>query len=335
MGRTRRPAALTGVLAGVVALALALGLAACSGSDSGTGGATRAITDAKGRSVDVPADPQRIITLTEPTLDAALTLGLSVIGTTSGRGQAGVPDYLGEQAATIPVVASVSGPNLEEVARLDPDLILVDGTVAVDDSVLGKLQDLAPTAWVSATGADWREAFAAFGDIVNRRADVDSWLGEFDRDVAAGAATLGPNAAATVSIVRWGSASPSVLLKELMASKVVDQLGLRRPASQDRTGAGHSEPVSLENLAQIDADWMFFGTLGGATTPSGGNAGTSADVAAAQGALATAAGIPAFARLAVYQLGHVVPVDGSAWTSAGGPQAARRVLADVIANLGS
>ena len=40
---------------------------------------------------------------------------------------------------------------------------------------------------------------------------------------------------------------------------MLSDLGLQRPPAQDREGKGHSEPVSLENLSDIDADYMFIG----------------------------------------------------------------------------
>ena len=76
-------------------LALASGaaftLAACSGestssSTSGGSGETRKIEDIDEEEVNVPVKPQRVVTLSEPTLDAALALGINPVGTVSGRG---------------------------------------------------------------------------------------------------------------------------------------------------------------------------------------------------------------------------------------------------------
>jgi len=66
----------------------------------------------------------------------------------------------------------------------------------------------------------------------------------------------------TYSVVRWQGDSAGLILKELPAGQALSALGMKRPANQDRDGEGHSEPVSLENIDQIDADWIFFGTLG-------------------------------------------------------------------------
>ena len=55
----------------------------------------------------------------------------------------------------------------------------------------------------------------------------------------------------TFSIVRWAGNGPALILKELPAGQVLNDLGLKRPEAQDRNGQGHSEPVSLENLATM------------------------------------------------------------------------------------
>src|SRR4051794_11800148 len=105
-----------------VALAAALALAGCSSPDkgglpgpTGSAGSTRTVTDAKGTPVQVPAQPRRVVALSEPTLDGTLALGLTPVGTTNGRGQSSVPNYLTGRAEGIPVVANIGSPDLEKI----------------------------------------------------------------------------------------------------------------------------------------------------------------------------------------------------------------------------
>jgi iron complex transport system substrate-binding protein len=80
-----------------------------------------------------------------------------------------------------------------------------------------------------------------------------------------------------------------------------------------KPGLPHSSPLSQENLALMDGDWLFMATLN--------HDGREA--------LAAAETSPAFARLSVVRQQRVFPVDGQVWTSATGPLAANAILDDV------
>ena len=84
-------------LAALAALAV---LAGCGGGGSSSpDDAGRSYRDVKGRTVTLPAHPARVVALSEPTLDAALALGVKPIATTMGRGQGTVSSYLqGDEA---------------------------------------------------------------------------------------------------------------------------------------------------------------------------------------------------------------------------------------------
>jgi iron complex transport system substrate-binding protein len=129
----------------------------------------------------------------------------------------------------------------------------------------------------------------------------------------------------TFSIVRWQGSNASLILKELPPGMALETIGLRRAPAQDKEGRGHSEPISLENLADADADYMFFGTLGGSSV-NNPDAGGSADTTGAEKAYEEAQGVPGFRDLTAYKDGHVVLVDGSLWTSTGGPILMRRII---------
>ncbi|MFE6286371.1 ABC transporter substrate-binding protein [Streptomyces sp. NPDC057877] len=302
----------------------ALVLTGCGGDGGSTGAQasdTRRITDATGRTVEVPATPHKVVALSEPTLDAALALGVEPVGTTAGRGQRGVSTYLADEAAGAQVIATVAEADMEKLAALRPDLILLDETTAVKNEV-AKLESIAPTVVTAKLNEDWKKAFTATADALNKRAEGDRWLDGFEADVAATEKGLGANAGAVVSVVRWQNGAPSVVGRGVNhVGSTLTELGLDRPEDQRGVGTGHSEPVSLEKLSTIDGDWLFFGVLG-----------TLADGEKAYG---EARQVANFARLSAERDGHVVVIEGSAWNSAGGPLAARIVLDDLTKALAS
>ena len=87
--------------------------------------------------------------------------------------------------------------------------------------------------------------------------------------------------------------------------------------------------MSQENLSDIDADYIFFGTLGGSSV---GNiqAGGSVDTEGAKEAIAEATKVPGFEDLYAYQEDHIIPVDGSLWTSTGGVLLMNTIVDQVV-----
>lgn len=333
------PRSISRVMTLIVALLCSAVLVACgqNGSDPGAGatGSTRTITNVDESTVEVPENPQRVVALSEPATDAMFALGVTPVGIIAGRGQEGAANYLKEKAADIPVVGTVSQLNYEAIGNLKPDLIVTDGT-AVNNrpDVLEILGKIAPVAFTGYAGGNWRNTFNRIADAVNLADKGEEVLANYD----ARAAELKDRLAAkgldqyTYSIVRWQVGAPALILKELPAGQALENVGLHRPPNQDREGKGHSDPVSLENLADIDADYMFLGTLGGSSVGNP-NAGGVADQANAEQALKEAAETPGFTDLKAYQGNHVIPVDGSLWTTTGSATLMDAILDNIEAVL--
>ena len=267
-------------IVGVAVSALALG--ACSSTqptpasspEASATSETRTVTDASGQEVTLPSHPSRVVTLSEPTTDNALALGVTPIGVVSGRGQQTVPNYLIDRAGDIPILGSIGTPNLEAIGAAHPDLILVDGTSVKnnDTETLTALSQIAPVFFTTQSGGDWRQTFALTADALGLADQAETKLAEFDQHVASVSARLKDAGYLdqTYSVVRWQGDSAGLILKELPAGQALTALGMKRPANQDRDGEGHSEPVSLENIDQIDADWIFFGPVDGSLWTSTG-----------------------------------------------------------------
>jgi iron complex transport system substrate-binding protein len=306
-------------LAGFLAAAgLTLAATACGGTTGTTPAAapseapaTRSVTDATGTAVTVPGAPKRVVALSEQDLDGTLALGVTPVGTVNGRGQSTPPGYLGDRVKGIAIVGDVAKPAMDKLVAATPDLILA-GSVT-DAQILADLRKLAPTVVTYQPADDWKKAFRNLADALGRADAATAWLARYDGTVAAAKAAFGAHAAAAVSIVRWNPQGPGVMQTGHFASLVATDLGLKRPATQQQPGFAHSEPLSLENLGKADGDWLFLGTLN------------------AQGkqALEAAQANPAYQQLQAVRNKRVVAVDGTVWTSRGGPEAALLVVADI------
>ncbi|MGW1839113.1 ABC transporter substrate-binding protein [Streptomyces sp. NPDC002067] len=315
---TRRPLSGPGrTTAAVAALAAcALTLTACGSSDAKSGagkGRSVEVTDATGTAVSVPAAPKRVVALSEMDLDAALTLGARPVGLTAGRGQQGAPAYLAAKAKGIPVVGAVTGPDIEKVVQAKPDVILA-GQLA-DKQVLGQLRTIAPTVVTIGADKNWRKALELTGKTLGRTNQAEKFLDDYDGKAAALKKDLGDRAGASVSVARYSAKGTAVMQQGVFIGDVLNDLGFKRPGIQAQPGKGHSTPLSEENLQEIDADWLFIGTL---------------DPGSSQASLLTKlTGKPAYRQLNAVRDHHATVIDGSKWTSLGGPQAAVSVLDDI------
>lgn len=279
---------------------------------------TRQVTDAMGNTVTVPEAPQRVITLSEIDLDTALTLGVTPVGTINGRGQAAPPRYLdGKLPAGIEVVGDIDNPNLETLLELEPDLIL---TGPVKPEQLAILNEIAPTVITFNWARPWQESMQRTAQALNKEAEAKAVLERYRARVEAARQRLAAHQGETLSIVRWNPKGPSYMFKDAFASTVAEDVGLLRPAHQQDRGHTHSMALSLESLELLDADWLVIGTLA-----------TSGE---AVEAMNQAEQTPAFRQLSAIQAKRFGAVDGSLWTSLGGPMAALQVIEDIEGLLG-
>ncbi|WP_409060722.1 ABC transporter substrate-binding protein [Streptomyces sp. SYP-A7185] len=308
-------------------LASALTLSACGSdssddSDSGSKAKNAAkavtVTDASGAEVKVPANPEKVVALSEMDLDSALALKVKPVGLSAGRGQKGAPEYLADQAKGIPVVGAVTGPDLEKVLQAKPDVILA-GQLA-DQQVLKQLKEIAPTVVTIDRTKDWKKSLEITGKVLGKSNEASAFLKDYDTKAAAVQKNLGDNAGASVSVARYSAKGTAVMQQGVFISDVLKDLGFKRPGIQNKKGEGHSTPLSDEDLKQIDGDWLFIGTLG--------STGPDADL------FKELKGKAAYKQLDAVKEDHTTEIDGSKWTSLGGAQAAVSVLEDVEKAMG-
>ena len=292
-------------------LAAALMLASLVGFQAQAG--TRQVLDANGQSQTVPDDPRRVVVLSELDLDSALTLGVQPVGTVNGRGQGTLPRYLLDKAGkAIQVVGDLDNPNLEKLIDLEPDLILTGQT---KPELLALLQEIAPTVVTGNWGEPWKTVFNRSANVMNKEAEAKAFLARYDARLAQARSKLAKHQGEQVSIVRWNPKGPSYMHGGTFASSVVTEMGLARPAHQIGDKSPHSPALSLESLNLLDGDWLVVGTLSAS--------GDAVD------AMKQAEQTPAFQQLGAIKGKRFGAVDGSLWTSTGGPQAALRVIEDV------
>ncbi|MEM9954483.1 MAG: ABC transporter substrate-binding protein [Chloroflexota bacterium] len=280
----------------------------------------RTVVDAIGSTVCLPEQPTRVISLTDGDTDALVALGIDPVGVSNGRGSQTPPNYLIDFLPDDFV--SVGGffqPNLEIVLELEPDLILFSYGDFADPELLEQLNAIAPVYVPVSGNGTWQDLFTSVGTAMNMDAEVETFLADYESRIT----TISEEVDADTQFViaRWAAEGPQVMASYVFAPAILQELGMVMPEEipELQEGHAHSAPLSLETIEILDADWLFAGTLQAT--------GDAAD------ALADVFDNPLFQQLQVVQNEQVVVVDGSIWTSSGGPLAANLVLDVIEANL--
>lgn len=272
--------------------------------------------------VEVEGTPERVVTLYEGALDAALAAGITPLGAVTTRGGDNVAEYVeahlgDDRPAIMGVVREI---NIEAVLAQQPDLILAPAQLSDEQYQL--LSRIAPTVvpHTQPLAADnWEAEARLYGEALNRKDAIEEAIAAVDQRTAELAEALAAaDVSGTAFLVRWMPGGPMVMSENLIATGLLDRVGLDVQGADLIGERGvHSDVLSLENLAQVDGDWLFLATL----NEDG------------QQALDAAKQSPAFTRLNVVQREQVVPVNGQLWSSANGPLAAQAILDDIEAAL--
>ncbi len=196
--------------------------------------ATRKITDAKGREVEIPTDPQRIVYVGSDPGDL-LALGVKPIG--ASLSVVGSQVAYGDQLEGI---ADVGYPaNLEKVTAQDPDLILFNDW---DDQGLPPLEKIAPTVVIAENGGFDR--MLEIAGVLGKKSAADEYIAAYDEKVKQTKELLAQKG-------RQGKSATVVLLM----GKSMYVMGHQGLSVSLYDALGYAPPAKVQSL--IDADERF------------------------------------------------------------------------------
>lgn len=236
---------------------------------AGPGSDEFTVTHRQGETV-VKANPAKIVSYDLGARDTLETLGISL---------AGVPDtaaneLFGSQDAEF--VGSLSEPDFEALAALEPDLIIGGGRTA---SVIPDLSKIGPTIDVSQANYGYIDSFKAvsmtLATLIGKEADAEARIAQFTPRLDAL-----KNAAASVEnglfVLITGGAVNAVAPGPLggRGALIYQELGIKPPV-EDLEAATHGEPVSFEFLLEHDPQFLFVVDRDAAIGQSGAKAAES------------------------------------------------------------
>ncbi|MFE0424659.1 iron-siderophore ABC transporter substrate-binding protein [Streptomyces sp. NPDC058953] len=284
MARSKRTARVTAAVASTLLLLTA---ATACGSDSGGSSATsdgksegksEGKDGAKGSgsfpvtlghkfgSTTVESEPKRIVTLGLTDQDALLAVGKVPVATTEWTGgyEGAVgpwaKDELGDAKISTVLKVSGSGPQVEKIAALKPDLILsvYGGLTKEQYTALSKFAPVvAQPGEYNDWGVSWQEQTEIVGKAVGRPAEAAKAVAETEKKIAAAVRPEFKNKTAVIGtpyegLFIWGSQDPR--------SRLLTQLGFELPADLDKViGNQFGASISKERTDLLDHDaivWM-------------------------------------------------------------------------------
>ena len=148
-------------------LASLLVLAGCGGGDSESSDTSGPSVDTKFGSVDVPADPQRVVALGWGDAETALALGVQPVGASDWVefGGTGVGPWAEDLYDEAPEIIATMEPDYEAIAALEPDLIL-DTNSSGEQERYDRLSEIAPTVGVPEGGDNYLTTMDQQVDLV-------------------------------------------------------------------------------------------------------------------------------------------------------------------------
>lgn len=156
-----------------------------SGGNAGGGNAgseeeVRTIEHAMG-STPIKGTPQRVVTLYQGATDVAVALGVKPVGAVESWAEQPFYEYLRADLEGVTVVGEETQPNLEEIAKLKPDLIVASQTR--NEEIYEQLSQIAPTI-VHETVYKFKETAQMMGQALNKDAEADQLIAEWEARVA-------------------------------------------------------------------------------------------------------------------------------------------------------
>lgn len=247
-------------LVAVAALSIAaLGLSACSSSSASTPSdtatsATHVMEHAHGET-SIPDAPKRVVVLEPVQLDTTVALGITPVGAAVLNETAGVPAYLGEQAADIPTVGTVAEPNVQLIAAAKPDLII--GTESRHSALYDQLSSVAPTVYLASQADPWKDNVKLVGKALGRADEADTLLADYDarcNEVKTEFAVEGK----TAQLIRPRDGLLTVYGPESFAGSTLECVGFTTPPRDWQNSI--SVDLSPEKVLEASADLVVVTT---------------------------------------------------------------------------
>lgn len=221
--------------------------------------AQRTLTDSMGHEVKIPAEPKRVIA--SYLEDNLVALGITPVAQWSVKGGS-VQDYLQEALKDVPIIEHDLP--FEAVASFQPDLLIMDSASMVEGNKYSQYDKIAPTYVVgNEVNNDWREELKQVGEIFGMQEEAQAALDKYEQKAKDAKEQIQKAIGGESAAAIWLVGGKLFVVSETLSSGAVmyGDLGLAVPNVVKEISAsatGNWSSISLEKLAELDADHLFF-----------------------------------------------------------------------------
>lgn len=219
----------------------------------------RTLTDAMGHEVKIPAEPKRVIA--SYLEDNLVALGITPIAQWSVKGGS-VQDYLQDSLKDVPTIEHDLP--FEAVASFQPDLLIMDSASMVEGNKYSQYEKIAPTYVIgNEVNNDWREELKKVGEIFGMEEEAQAALDKYEQKAKDAKEKIQQSIGGESAAAIWLVGGKLFVVSETLSSGAVmyGDLGLTVPSVVKEISAsatGNWSSISLEKLAELDADHLFF-----------------------------------------------------------------------------
>lgn len=267
----------------------------------------------------IEGTPKRVVTLYQGANDAAVALGIMPVGVVESWVEKPMYEYLRDDLGDIPQVGLETQPNLEEIAKLNPDLIVA--AKMRHEKVYDQLAQIAPTV-AHETVFMFKETLDMMAKATGREAEAEAWherwdarIEEFRNKVADKPGIDWPQ---KVALLNFRSDHARIYYSSF-AGNILNEMGFDRPEAHKEDVWG-VKLTSKESIPTMNADVFFiFMTDSDKTVVENYNAWTSH---------------PLWNTLDAVKNDQVYHVNETTWNMAGGPLAAELMVDSIFEHYG-
>jgi len=228
--------------------------------NSSTKNSSREVSHSLGATT-IEGTPTKIVTLYQGATDVAVALGIKPVGVVESWADTPIYEYLQKDLEGVPLLGEETQPNLEEIAKLKPDLIVASKNR--HEEIYEQLSQIAPTV-VHQDVFDFKGTVNLIGEATGNEDKAKELLGKWENRVTDFQtkikAKLGDKWPISASVVNF-RADHARVYPAGYAGEILTELGFKGPKNITESPL----PIVLrftdkESIPQMDADviYMFY-----------------------------------------------------------------------------